>query len=96
MAFGFTETRIWVDVSVSSSIHALHRFQELARDATVVLRHVQFVGPFSIAEKLRTEPQPLFPGDVETSPRHVSEAISVGECSAIELKSLLRAFAKQG
>ena len=69
MVLGFAETRIWVDVSVSSSIHALRRVPGTTRDATVVLRQGVFVGLFQLQEKLRAEPQPLFPGDVATSPR---------------------------
>ena len=34
----------------------------------------KFHGAFSIAEKLRTEPQPLFPGDVEASSEVVSRS----------------------
>lgn len=54
-----SETRNWVDVSVSSSIQGSNRFQEPAGGAAVVLCHGKFSEPFLLPETLRAEPQPL-------------------------------------
>src|SRR5271165_2303354 len=66
-AFGRTETRIWVDVSVSSRISRIAWAPGICSDALALVRQGEFVDPFFFAQKLRAEPQPLFPGNVETS-----------------------------
>jgi hypothetical protein len=75
-AFGRTETRIWVDVSVSSRISRMVRAPGIGSVVGALVRQDDS-GGFFIAEKLRAEPQPLFPGDVVTSSDHSSS----GFCS---------------
>ena len=65
-AFGATETRIWVDVSVSSRNSRTVSAPGICSDADALVRQHRFTELFHCG-KLRAEPQPLFPGDVETS-----------------------------
>jgi hypothetical protein len=75
-AFGRTETRIWVDVSVSSRISRMVRAPGIGSVADALVRQDDS-GGFFIAEKLQAEPQPLFPDNVETS----SDPAPSGFCS---------------
>lgn len=64
---GLIPGMIWVDVSVSSRTSSIVGLSERALGALASLPSDMSIGPFSIAEKLRAEQQPLFPGNVETS-----------------------------
>ena len=70
-AFGFTETRIWVDVSVSSSISRIARAPGIYSDAIAVVRQGKSVGLFPLQESCQLSRNPCFPATLRRPPGHL-------------------------